>query len=150
MAKTVNERRTETVRQTLSGRIGHYPIGSNIVRLEVFENSNCKSNIVQWDQTLSAERSLKNAIFSQNSSLSFQTWLLSNRPPNRMKLGHNGQLNTRNKFPKVGFSQSNDFSSNFGWTQKSRFWGNEEKSIKSKELEQCIHFKVGGRWWSLS
>jgi hypothetical protein len=62
-----------------------------------------------------------------------------------MKLGYKGHLNTRNKFLKEVFPKSNDFPSNFGWTQKPRLWGNEEKSIKSKGLEPCIHFKVGGR-----
>jgi hypothetical protein len=34
-------------------------------------------------------------------------------------------LNTRNKFPKEGFPKFNDFPSDFGWTKKPRFWGNE-------------------------
>jgi hypothetical protein len=61
-----------------------------------------------------------------------------------MKLGHNGHLNTRNKFPKEFFPKSNDFHSNFGWTQKASFGGNEEKSKESKELEPWIQSKVGG------
>jgi hypothetical protein len=68
-----------------------------------------------------------------------------------MKLGHKGHLNTKNKFSKEVFPKSNDFSSDFGWTQKPSFrGGDEEKSMKSKELELWIHSKVGGRWWGLS
>jgi hypothetical protein len=33
------------------------------------------------------------------------------------------------------FSNPNILPSDFGWTKKPRFWGNEEKSIKSKGLE---------------
>jgi hypothetical protein len=63
-----------------------------------------------------------------------------------MKLGHKGYLDTRNKFPtEVFFSKSNDFPSDFGLTQKLRFWGNEEKFMKSNGLEPWIHSKVGGR-----
>jgi hypothetical protein len=87
-----------------------------------------------------------NTFFSQNPPLSFQTWFLSYGAPNQMKLGHKDHLNTRNKFLKEVFSKSNDFPSDFGWTQKLRFWGNDEKSMKSKGLEPWIHSKIGGRW----
>jgi hypothetical protein len=40
MAKTVDERRTETVSQTLSREAIHCPVEPNIVRLEVSETQN--------------------------------------------------------------------------------------------------------------
>jgi hypothetical protein len=70
--------------------------------------------------------------------------------PNQMKLGHKGHINIRNKFPTEVFPQSNDFLSDFGWTQKPMFWGNKEKSMKSKGPEPWIDTKVGGRWWGSS
>jgi hypothetical protein len=72
---------------------------------------------------------------------------LSYRAPNQIKFGHKGHLSIRNKFPKEVSSKSRDFPFNFRWTQKPRFWENEEKSVKSKRLEPWIHSKVGGRWW---
>jgi hypothetical protein len=62
-----------------------------------------------------------------------------------MILGHKGQLSTRNKLPKEVFPKSNDFPSDFGSTQESRFRGNEEKSMKLKGLEPCIYIKVRAR-----
>jgi hypothetical protein len=59
-----------------------------------------------------------------------------------MKHGHKGRLNTINKFPKEVLLKSNDFPSDFGLTQKPRFWGNEEKFMKLKWLEPWIHSKV--------
>jgi hypothetical protein len=100
--------------------------------------------------TMPDRRSLESASFSQNLPLSSQVWFLSYSAPNRMKLGHNGHLNTSSKFPIEVFPKTNDFPSDFGWTQKPRFWGNEEKSMKSKELEPWIHSKIGGIWWGLS
>jgi hypothetical protein len=62
-----------------------------------------------------------------------------------MKLGHKGYLNTRNKFPKRVFSNPKISLPILDELEKSRFWGNQEKSTKSKELEPFIHSKVGGR-----
>jgi hypothetical protein len=46
--------------------VGHYPVGPYVVRLEVSRNSDYKLDIVrvrleivQWDRTLSCERSLE-------------------------------------------------------------------------------------------
>jgi hypothetical protein len=129
----------------------------DIVRLGVSGAQNWRpdlirvtSDIVRWGRTLSGRWSLENVIFSQNLPLSSQVWFLSYIAPNWMKIGHKGHLNTRNKFPKVIFSKSNDFPSDFGWTQKPRFWENEEKFMKSKGLEAWIHSKVGGRRWGSS
>jgi hypothetical protein len=49
-------------------------------------------------------------IFSQNPSLSSQTWFLSYRELNWMKLWHKGHLNIRNKFPKEVFSPNSKIS----------------------------------------
>jgi hypothetical protein len=49
-----------------------------------------------------------------------------------MKHGYKGHLNSMIKFSKVVFPKSNDFPSDFVCTQKPRFLGNKEKSIKSK------------------
>jgi hypothetical protein len=76
---------------------GHCPLGPDFIHWEVSRISKCKSDIiwvksdiVRWDQTLSGRRSLENTIFSQNLSLSSQTWFLSYRAPNQMKHGHKG------------------------------------------------------------
>jgi hypothetical protein len=137
--------------------VGHCPVEPDIVQLGVSRAQNWRSDlvwatsdIVRWGWILSGRRSLENAIFFQNSYLSSQIWFLSYSTPNRMRLGHKGHLNTWNKFLRVVFPKSNDFPSDFGWTQKARFWGNEEKSMKSKGLEPWIHIKVGGRWWGSS
>jgi hypothetical protein len=55
-----------------------------------------QSDIVQWEV-------FGNEIFTKNPSLSSETWSLSNKAPNWMKLGYKGHLNTRNKFPKEVF-----------------------------------------------
>jgi hypothetical protein len=94
--------------------------------------------------TLSDRRSLENVIFSKNLPLSSQVWFLSCNALNQMKLGHKGHLNTMNKFPKEVFPKSNNFPFD-GWTQKPRFWGNQDKFMKSKGLETWIYSKVGDR-----
>jgi hypothetical protein len=139
---------------TLSGRTRHCLVEPDI---GVFGTQNwrsdivwVKSDIVWWGRTLSGRRSLENVIFSQNLSLSSQVWFLNYSAPTQMKLGHKGHLNTRNKFPNEVFPKSNDFPSDFGWTQNPRFWGNEDKSMKLKGLESWIHSKVRGRWWGSS
>jgi hypothetical protein len=133
MAKTVNEHRTETVSRTLSGVAIHCPVGQDIIRLEVSGTQNwrsnlirVKSNIVWWGRTLSSRMSLENVIFSQNLSISSQVWFLGYSVTNRIKLGHKGHLNTRNKFPKEVFPIYNDFNYDFGWTQKLSFRGTRE------------------------
>jgi hypothetical protein len=118
--------------------VGHCPVESDLVRLEFFWSSKLKARpylghvSVQWGWTLSGMRYLKNMIFSQNPLLSSQVWFLSCTAQNRMKLGHKSHLNTRNKFPKEVFPKSNDSLSDFRWTQKPRFWRNEDKFMKSK------------------
>jgi hypothetical protein len=68
-----------------------------------------------------------------------------------MKFGHKSHLNTKNKFPKESFfSKSNDYPFDFVWTKKPRFWGNEEKYIKSNGVESWVHSKDGGKWWGSS
>jgi hypothetical protein len=63
-----------------------------------------------------------------------------------MKLRHKGHLNTRNRFPKVGFFPNPTISLLIlDELKKSRFWGNEEKFMKSKGLKLWIHSKVIGR-----
>jgi hypothetical protein len=157
MAKTMNEHQTESLNWTLFGRTGHCPIELDIVRLGVSRAQNWRPDLVQvtsdivwWGQTLSGRRSLENAIFSQNPPLSSWVWFLNYSTPNQMKLRHKRYLNTKNKFPKEVFPKSNNFPSDFGWTQKPRFWGNEEKFIKSKRLQPRIDSKIGGRWWDSS
>jgi hypothetical protein len=107
-----------------SGQVGQCPVGPDKVRLGVSENTN----------------------FGQNPPISSQTWFLSYRPRNRMKLGQNGHLNIMNKFPKEVFPKFKDFNFDFEWTQRIRFWENWVKSVKSNGLEPWIHSKVGGRW----
>jgi hypothetical protein len=121
--------------QTLSGRTGHCPTGVSRTQNRWLDLVRDTSDIVWWGRTLSGRRSLENAIFYQNPLLSSQVWFLSYIASNQMKLGHEGHLNTSNKCPKVVFPKSKDFPSDFGWTQKPRFWGNEEKSMKLMELE---------------
>jgi hypothetical protein len=62
-----------------------------------------------------------------------------------MKLEHKGHLNTRNKFPKRGFSNPKISLLILDELKKPKFWGNREKSAKSKGLELWIHSKVRGR-----
>ena len=126
-----------------------FGVGPDKGRLEV----SVSPENVPWDRIMfdgAGQSPVGSLCFARNSPLSSQTWFLSYTPPNRMKRIHKGHLNTRNKFPKEVFPKSNYFPSNFGWTQKPMFSGNEEKSMKSKELETWIHSKVGGRWWGLS
>jgi hypothetical protein len=132
MAKTVNERRTETVSRPLSGGAKHCLVEPDIVWLGAFGTQNWRSDlvwvmldIVQWGQTLFGRRSLKNVIFYQNPPLSSQVCFLSYSAPNQMKLRHKGHLNTRNRFPKDTFSKSNDFPFDFWWTQKPRVWSTQ-------------------------
>jgi hypothetical protein len=49
--------------------------------------------------------------------ISFQNLPLSSK-----KLGHKGHLNIRKKFPKEVFSKSEDFTFDFGLTQKLEPW----------------------------
>jgi hypothetical protein len=154
----VDERWAEIVCWTLSGRAIHCLVGLYIVWLEVFENSKLKVgpclgqvrhclvglDIVRWEVSKKRDFLLKSTPFFPSLILELY------RAPTQMKLGHKGHLSTRNKFPKEVFLKSNDFPSDFGWTQKPRFWGNEEKSMKSKGLESWIHSKVGGIWWGSS
>jgi hypothetical protein len=90
--KIVSEHWAETIRRILSAGTGFCLLEPDFVRREVFGN----------------------AFSSQNLPLSSQISFLSNRSPNWMKLGHKGHLNKRNKFPKVVFSKSKDFPSDFG------------------------------------
>jgi hypothetical protein len=63
-----------------------------------------------------------------------------------MKLGHKGHLNTRSTFLKEFFFLNPMISLPIlDELKKTRFWRNEEKSIKSKGLEPWIHSKVGDR-----
>jgi hypothetical protein len=52
-----------------------------------------------------------------------------------MKLGHNGHLNTRNKFRKRFFPNPKISLPILDEPEESRFWRKWEKSIKSKGLE---------------
>jgi hypothetical protein len=62
-----------------------------------------------------------------------------------MKFGHNGHLNTRNKFKKR-FSPNPKFSLLIlDKPKESRFWRKQGKSTKSKGLEPWIYSMVGGR-----
>jgi hypothetical protein len=45
-----------------------------------------------------------------------------------MKLGHKGDLNTRNKFPKRFIPNSNIFLPILDELEEPRFWGKREKS----------------------
>jgi hypothetical protein len=62
-----------------------------------------------------------------------------------MKLGHNGHLNTSNKFPMRFFPNPNIFFPILDELEEPRFWEKREKSTKSKELEPWFHFKIGDR-----
>jgi hypothetical protein len=107
MAKIVNEHQAESLSRTLSGGARHYPTAD-------FWSSKLKVGPCSGHVGHCPVGSLKNAIFSQNQPLSSQVSFLSYSAPNRMKFGHKGHLNTRNKFPKEVFPKSNDFSFDFG------------------------------------
>jgi hypothetical protein len=62
-----------------------------------------------------------------------------------MKLGHKGHLNTSNKFPMRIFPNPKIFFPILDELEEPRFWEKQEKYTKSKGLELCIHFKIGGR-----
>jgi hypothetical protein len=62
-----------------------------------------------------------------------------------MKFRHKGHLNTRNKFSKMFFPNPMIFRLILDELKKLMFWGNREKSVKSKVLEPWIYSKVGGR-----
>jgi hypothetical protein len=62
-----------------------------------------------------------------------------------MKLGRNGNLNTRNKFPNRFFPNPNISLLILDEPEEPRFWGKWEKSAKSKGLDPWIHSKIGGR-----
>jgi hypothetical protein len=62
-----------------------------------------------------------------------------------MKLGHKGHLNISNKFPTRFFPNPKIFFLILDELKEPRFRENREKSIKSKELEPWIYFKIGGR-----
>jgi hypothetical protein len=90
MDKIVHKHRAENPTPNNDrGRVGQCPAISDFVRMRYLE-------------------------ISQNPSLSFQPLFLSYRAPNRMKFGHNGHLNTRNKFSKEVFLKSKDIPSDFG------------------------------------
>jgi hypothetical protein len=59
-----------------------------------------------------------------------------------MKLGHNGHLNTGNKFPKRFFPNSKISLPILDELKESKFWEKQEKFTKSKGLEPWIHFKA--------
>jgi hypothetical protein len=62
-----------------------------------------------------------------------------------MKLGHNGHLNTSNKFPMRVFQNLKISLPILNELKEPRFWEKREKSTKSKGIEPWIHFKIGGR-----
>jgi hypothetical protein len=62
-----------------------------------------------------------------------------------MKLGHNGHLNTRNKFSKRLFPNPKIPLSILDELDEPRFWEKREKSTKSKGLEPWIHSNIEGR-----
>jgi hypothetical protein len=62
-----------------------------------------------------------------------------------MKLGHKGQLNTKNKFPMSFFSNPKISIPILDELKEPRFWDKREKSAKSKGLDPWIHPKIGGR-----
>jgi hypothetical protein len=62
-----------------------------------------------------------------------------------MKLGHQGHLNTRNKFQKRFFPNPKISLPILDELEESMFWRKWEKSAKLKALEPWIHSKVGGR-----
>jgi hypothetical protein len=101
-------------------------------------------------RTLSGSSQTMYSPSGQYPLLSPQTWFLNYGAPNWTKLRHKGHLNTRNKFPNEVFPKFKDFPSDFRWIQKPRFWGNEEKSMKSKGLDPWIHSKIEDRWWGSS
>jgi hypothetical protein len=70
---------------------------------------------------------------------------LSYEAENGMKLGHEGHLNTRKKFPKKFFSILKISLSILDELKEPRFWGKRGKSVESKGLEPCIQSKIGGR-----
>jgi hypothetical protein len=59
-----------------------------------------------------------------------------------MKLGHKGNLNTMNKFPKRVFPNPKIFLLILDELKKLRFWVKREKSAKLKGLEPWIHSKI--------
>jgi hypothetical protein len=70
---------------------------------------------------------------------------LSYSPPNLTKHGHKDHLNKRNNIPKEVFPKFKDFIPILDELEKPNFWGNREKSAKSKGLEPWIHSKNGSR-----
>jgi hypothetical protein len=116
----------------------------DIICWDVSKNMNYQSDIVWvksdnicWDRTLSTGRSL-DTCFSPKVLLflpKFDSW----------GIGHQIRLNL-----DTMVTSTQRASSDFGWTKKPRFWGKEEKSMKSKRLEPWIHSKVGGSWWGSS
>jgi hypothetical protein len=77
----------------------------------------------------------------------FELWFMSYGAPKWMKLGHNGHLNTSNKFLMRFFPNPNISLPILNELKEPWFWEKREKSTKSKGLETWIHFKIGGRWW---
>jgi hypothetical protein len=65
---------------------------------------------------------------------SSQLWFLSYEVLNWMKLGHKGQLNTRNKFQKRFFLNPKISLPILDELEESRFWRKQERSAKLKGL----------------
>jgi hypothetical protein len=151
MTKTVNEQRTETISQTLYGRTGHCPTGGFLeLKIEVWTLFGLRQILSGgarhcpvgdlWKTWFSPKICPFLPKFDSWATVLQIKWKLDTR------ITSTQETSSQQRF----FSKSNDFPSDFAWTQKLRFWGNEEKFMKSKGLEPWIHSKVEGRWWGSS
>jgi hypothetical protein len=147
MTKTVNEHQTGAVSQTLSGGAKHCLIVSDIIWLEVSRNSKLKVRPCPGQVGHCPVGGLRKMRFSpkiRSFLPKFDSWAIILQ----IKWNLDTRVtSTQEKVPQRGFPKSNAFPFNFGWIKKPMFWGNEEKSMKSNELEPWIHSKVRGRWW---
>jgi hypothetical protein len=100
----------------------------DIVHWEVSGNMNCKSDIV-WVKSDIVWVRLD--IVRWDRTLSIGRSLETRTVSRTLSVGRPLQTRFSPKIPLAG--------------QNPRFWGNEEKSMKSKGLEPWIHSKVIGR-----